>query len=69
MTLQELIDLHKPQSLADCDALVKGNYFHHEVERSYWSHGSLLLGYKYTVKTGKGLFKKKQVAYISGLIQ
>jgi hypothetical protein len=68
MTPQTLLDIHKPQTLEDCDALMAGNYFHDTVIREPWKYKELVLGVKYTVKK-KGLWGKKQVAYISGLIQ
>lgn len=48
--------------------MMAGNYFHDTVIREPWKYKELVLGVKYTVKK-KGLWGKKQVAYISGLIQ
>lgn len=69
MTLQQLINLHNPRTLADADALVRGNYFHHKVDRQVLESKGLRLGYKYTVVKRKWLwvFPVKEVAYICGI--
>lgn len=66
MTLQQLLDIHKPSSLSEADALVKGNYFHYDVIRDEYRFGDMRLGYRYEVikRRVMGMAVSREVGYV-----
>jgi len=66
MTLQALINTHKPATIQDCDALVKGNFFYRDVVRDPLYCDGIRIGYRYKLKARRW-WRRSEIAYVCGI--